>query len=503
MPRPILTAVVALAICGSHAAAQASPYIPLDDPRLPALEHLIALGDIEDPSPMVRPFRRIDAIRALAKADSAGTARDTSMVRELLEAFADPGDKARWKIEPRAGGQAYSDARRDMVHPAGPDGVQPYVELGLTGVFGNVGLVSRPAIETRLPDDPDWIGRKNLDVTGRMVEAYLTAQFKWFSAFYGQMDQEWGPQGVYGVSLSAFGYGRPTLAVEIGNRQLKLLAQASQLRDENDTLNQVVKRYYFAHRLSAQLTRRFNIALWETTVLSGVDRSFDGRFRNPVTLLLLANEYGIGDDGNVLVGLDLQWRFLQHTTLALQLAVDDIQYKNRGGPDTPPDRYAFTIAAFGPLHRSIAWRALYTQASSLAFRSSDPFENFTDAGVGIGRNFADDDQLSFFATAPLTRHWLVTPELTLSRQGEGSLDDPFPPSGAARGNTPTLFIGTVEKTWRAAVGITGAQGPVRLSASAGYHHVTNAGNVSGKSDDRFVGKIGVTLGFSTSGVLHD
>jgi hypothetical protein len=341
-----------------------------------------------------------------------------------------------------------------------------------------------------------------VDVTGRMVEAYLTAQFKWVSAFYGQMDQHWGPQGVYGVPLSAFGYGRPTLQLEVGNKQLKLVAQASQLRDENDTLSQVVKRYFFAHRLSSQLTRRLNVALWETTVLSGVDRSFDARFRNPVTLLLLANQYGLGDDGNVLVGFDLQWRFLQRTTLALQVAIDDIQYNDRGEPDTPPDRYAFTVSAFGPLYRRVAWRALYTQASSLAFRTSDPFEVFTDAGIGIGRNFADDDQLSFFATAPVTRHWLVTPELTLSRQGEGSLDDPFP-TGNARGNTPTLFIGTVEKTWRAAVGLSGAQGPIRLSASAGYHHVTNAGNQSGKTDDRFVGKIGVTLGFSSAGVLHD
>ena len=195
MPRPILTAAVAIAICGSHASAQASPYIPLDDPRLPAIEHLIALGEIEDPSPMVRPFRRIDAVRALAKVDSAGTARDTAMVRELLDAFADPGTRRAGRWSRAREGQAYSDARRDMVHPAGTDGIQPYVELGLTGVFGNVGLVSRPAIETRLPDDPDWPGRKDVDVTGRMVEAYLTAQFKWVSAFYGQMDQHWGPPG--------------------------------------------------------------------------------------------------------------------------------------------------------------------------------------------------------------------------------------------------------------------------------------------------------------------
>src|SRR5689334_18554103 len=30
--------------------AQASPYLTLDDPRLPLLEHLIARGDVEDPS---------------------------------------------------------------------------------------------------------------------------------------------------------------------------------------------------------------------------------------------------------------------------------------------------------------------------------------------------------------------------------------------------------------------------------------------------------------------
>ena len=51
----------------SAGAAQASPYLPLDDPRLPLIEHLIARGDIADPSPMVRPFRRADALRVLAR----------------------------------------------------------------------------------------------------------------------------------------------------------------------------------------------------------------------------------------------------------------------------------------------------------------------------------------------------------------------------------------------------------------------------------------------------
>ena len=76
MPAPLRSFVAAprprRAHVGARVCPQASPYIPLDDPRLPLLEHLIARGDIDDPSPMVRPFRRSDAVRVLAAADSGG-----------------------------------------------------------------------------------------------------------------------------------------------------------------------------------------------------------------------------------------------------------------------------------------------------------------------------------------------------------------------------------------------------------------------------------------------
>ncbi len=292
MPRPILTAAVALAICGSHAAAQASPYIPLDDPRLPAFEHLIALGDIDDPSPMVRPFTRADAVRVLSAADSAGTARDTALVRELLAAFADGSGKARWRVDARAGAQAYSHARRDVLHPAGPRGVRPYVELAAEAVFGRLVIATRPAIEPRLVKDPDWPGRKNIDVAGRHVEAYLSAQFHWVSLYYGQMDQQWGPVGVPGLPLSNYAYPRPAIGFEAGPRSF---GSAPSPRSSG---TRPIPR---ARRSSATSSpigwrrgwRRSSISRYGRRQYSaGRDRSFDGRFRNPVTRSSLANEYG-------------------------------------------------------------------------------------------------------------------------------------------------------------------------------------------------------------------
>jgi hypothetical protein len=483
------------------AAAQGSPYIPLDDPLLPMLEHLISRGDIADPSPLVRPFRRSDAVRTLRAALAEDDPTSRGILEALLSAYREDSSEARWRLEARLGAQAYTNARRDPLHPSGPDGVQPYLDVGVEGVFGNVVAVARPTLERRLIDDPAWPGRKNLELTGRHVDAYLSAQFKWVRLFLGQMDMNWGPGGVPGIGLSNYGYPRLMIGFELGRPSLGLQALAAELLDETDSTGAVIHRYFFAHRLSVQLSKRLTLGLWETTILAGPDRNFDSRYRNPVSLLLLANEYGLGDDGNILLGLDLDWKVGHRTKIQAQLAIDDISYENRSASDRNPDRWALTLAASGALGRRAGWRALYTQASSLAFRTFDPFENFTDAGIGLGRNVADNDQFSLMVSVPATPTWLLTPELTLLRQGEGRLTDPYP-AGTARGDTPQIFIGVVEKTFRAAMGVSGRQGPLEVSANLGLHHIRDAGHVAGRTKTEVEGHIQFTVGVSRGGTLR-
>ena len=501
-PSPrVLAAAVVLAgvLVPLRAGAQASPYLPLDDPRLPLIEHLVARGDIADPSPMVRPFRRADALQALAAADSGG-----GLVQALRESLQElPGDQT-WRVAARAGGQAFSHIRRDLLHPLGTDGVRPYADFTGEAVIGPFALVTRPAAEPRIVDDPEWPGRRDLTLAWRMVEAYGSAQFTFGNVFYGQIDRNWGPVGVPGIPLSNYGYPQVEAGFLVGTRArtLELEALARSLADARDTLGNVVHRYFFAHRAGARLSDRIRLGVWETTVLSGVDRQFDGRYRNPLSLLLLANQFGLGANGNALFGADLHWRVRGRTTVQAQVAIDDLQYENPTGSTRYPNRWALTVAAFGPLGRALAWRALYTQASSLAFRTLDPFESFTDAGVGIGRNFADMDQLTLTVSVPRGTRWLLAPELTLLRQGEGAIDAPFPAGSAAAGATPQIFIGVVERTWRAALDLRGHEGPLALHLNAGLHHVVNAGHVDGRTVNRFEGRLQATLGLGRRGVLR-
>ena len=503
MHASISALLVAVALGGvlapARAAAQASPYVPLDDPRLPLLEHLIARGEVEDPSPMIRPFRRTDAVRVLSAADSAASATSTALIQRLRQEFEDAAGN-RWRVELRVGGQAYSHARRELLHPAGPDGVRPYAQLGAEAIFGSILLVTRPVVEPRLTRDPDWPGRRDVDVAGRMADAYLSAQFKYGSVFYGQMDRNWGPVGLPGIPLSNYGYERQGLALEIGTQSLRLSAMATELQDETDSLGRTVHRYYFVHRLHAGLSRRLAVAAWEGVVLAGADRNFETRYRNPLSLSYLANTIGLGDRGNVLLGADVRWQAFGRTTFNAQLALDDFWYRNR---QRNRDRWALTVGAEGPLLQAAAWHALYTQVSSLALRAFDRFESFTDAGVGIGRNFTDQDQLSLRVTFPFRSRWLVAPELTLLRQGEGRINDPYPqPDAAGVLPTPALFIGTVERTYRAAVGLSGRTGPLDLTANVGFHHVVNSGHQEGRTTNRFEGRIQATLGISRGGVLQ-
>ena len=503
MPAPIRVVLLATALAGVSApartTAQASPYIRLDDPRLPLLEHLIARGEVEDPSPMVRPFRRSDAARVLTAADTSETHPGRALIRQLRQDFEDrPGNL--WMIEGRIGGQAYTHARRELLHPAGPDGIRPYAELTGVATLGNLVLVTRPTVEPRLVDDPDWLGRRELKVAGRVADAYLSAQFKYAELFYGQMDRNWGPVGLPGIPLSNYGYERQGLAIEIGTRNLRLSALATDLQDELDSLGQTVHRYYFVHRLHARLSRRLSVSPWEGIIVAGPGRTFETRYRNPLSLGYLANTIGFGDRSNVLLGVDVNWQAFGRTTIQAQLALDDFWYDDR---ERNRDRWAITLRATGPVGATAAWHLLYTQVSSLALRAFNRADNFTDGGVGVGRNFSDQDQLTLWATLPLRSKWLLSPELTLLRQGEGRINDPYPvPDANGVLATPALFIGVVERTYRAGLGLTGRTGPLDLFASAGFHHVVNSGHQEGRSGDRFEGRIQATLGLGREGVLR-
>ena len=312
--------------------------------------------------PMIRPFRRADAARVLAAADTTGA---SALVQALRKEFEDPAGQT-WRVAGRAGAQAYSHIRRDVLHPLGPDGVRPYADLTGEAVFGPFALVTRPAAEPRITDDPEWPGRKDLTLAWRIPEAYLSAQFKYGSVFYGQMDRNWGPVGIAGIGVSNYGYPRPKRASSWA-RALSAGGAGPAAQRRADSSGIRVHRYFFAHRLGARLSDR----LQRRAVGDGGPRRRRPGVRRPLPQPAqpapVRQPVRAGADGNVMIGLRRRLAGGGAPRSRRSSASTTCSTRHLGGPTAiptggpsrwrPPGRSADARVARARTPRPPAWRS--------------------------------------------------------------------------------------------------------------------------------------------------
>jgi hypothetical protein len=492
---------------GANLAAQeASPYVPLGHWVMPYVEHLIAAGVIRDPTPLTRPFRQSDLVRVLQAVDTLRLSGATAATLHQLEAALANAQRApHVRVQGGLGAAAANYARRaplaavDSIGPrqSGPGHGTANADLDLALVTNHVVAVTHLQVDTRLKYDPDWFGKKDRFIAGRTAEAYVDARWKFGEVFFGRLDRNWGPPGIQGLLLSANPYGLDHLALAVGSSKLQLQALAAQL-DDRDSSGTVVHRYLMQHRL-VFTPGRWGLALWEGSVLSGTARSFELWYLNPLNSGIL-EQWNNGGNVNSFVGLDFERRGT--VTLFGQLMLDDIQVDRANATDKKPVSYALTLGSEGAVGgAATAWRAWYTRVTNLTYRNEDNLQVPLYHFLGTGRNFDDYEQLTVtFGLLPRAG-LLLTPELTVLRQGEGDPRQPHPPV-TAYPTTPTIFQGVVERTVRGAVsGSFAASDRLSFNFDAGVHRITNFQHVSGDTRTRFLGSVSASYRFAFAGAL--
>jgi len=505
--RAILLAVGPMVLGGRAVlvAQDASPYVPLEHWATPYVEHLITSGVIADPMPLTRPLKRADLVRALRAADTARVDPATRRtLRLLLGALADRRPAPSYRIEGAVGVASATHAFRDPLEldrgvPPRPAVRRAFASAGLDlhVAFGSVVLVSHPVVDTRLELDPDWYGKG--DNATAFPEAYASAQWRQGELFFGTLARNWGPSGVQGVLVSDNPYSLDHLYVTFGTPRVRLQLLATQLDTRPDSTGApVVNRYLSVSRAWIRLPRRWTLAVWQAGVWSGVGRQLEPWFLNPATWVYIRASNS-NTNVNSFLGVDLERRGA--TTAFAQFMLDDIQVSRKIAADRKPTSYAFTVGAKGRVRRTaVGWQLFYTQVANLTYRNEDDFQVPLYHLLGTGRNFADYDQATLKLSALARPGLLLEPELTVLRQGEGDprLPHPLVP---AYPSTATLFEGVVERTVRLAVGSHWQRGALELSGTGGVHLIHNARQVTGASDTRWLGSIGVTYRLSYENTL--
>jgi hypothetical protein len=475
----------------AQAPGDASPYLPLNHWAMPYVEHLIARGRLVDPTPLTRPFREADLLRALEAVDSSRvTSAEWRVVRRLVGELTrrERGPMAR--LDLHAGAAAGSYARRDPLREEGGGTGHGTVSGGaaLTLFLGPAVVVTHPYFDTRLKWDLDYFGKKDRVIAGRNAEAYVTGQWRYGELFFGALDRNWGPPALEGLLLSPSPYSYDHLGVTVGTAGLRLEAVLTQLDDLPDTSGALNHRYLVAHRLVVHPPGKTTLALWEGNVLAGPGRQLEPWFANVLTLGLL-QQYDQNSRTNSLLGADLTTR-LGRTQVFGSLLIDDIQVDRGGAGNNEPPSYGLTLGARGAAGPA-AWTAFYTRVANLTYRTPNPAEAVMRRGVGLARNFSDYDQFTLRASLLTAHSVLLTPEVTLLRQGEGDFRLPYPPV-TAYDSTPAFLDGVVERTVRLAISGQLSAGAWSLSGDGGVHLISNADHVTGATKTRWVARLGLT-----------
>jgi hypothetical protein len=500
-------AAAALPLTTSIARAQSSVYVPVDDIAYSFIDALAARGELAALSMLERPYtaRQIAAaVAARRQAGERGAVRGwyEALDRALRRYAPVADDTARLSVQATAGVSvsAQSSGRRELMLADATSGEYPAIFGRAQATVGPMVAAWRATADRRLRVDPDFAGSKKRWITGRVEDAYVAAQARYGEIFLGRQGRNWGPSPLVGLQLGPYAYSYDHVYARLGPERLHLSTAVARLDDDGEGPDPfsptLVQRYLAIHRL-AWRWRRLEAAVAEAVLYGGPGRGFELAFANPLNVFMLA-QYNEGKGGNVSYGFDLAYRS-SRGVYAGQLLYDDFQIDRCDPACNEPPSYGFSLTAEGvPLAGDYRGFASYTQVTNLAYRTPTAFERYTIDDLGIGRGFADYDEVRAgidVGALPLRLLSGATARVYAAyrRQGEGDYRLPYPTADEFA-STPTLFQGVVTRVTRVAV--QGAMQPavaVSLSADVGYNLTRNADFVAGRRRSQVEGRVRVSF----------
>lgn len=379
--------------------------------------------------PLTRPYRLAAIRQAALDQDTAALSpsgrRALGWLTAELDAAADST-----AVVAELGASAYHNGRRDSFREGGGEGGGASGGIWASVARGPLVAVINPAFENRLKDDPEFTGKKNRSVAGRLQSGYVAVTGGIGDAGIGRMARQWGPAPFDGLQLSPMVYAMDELwaAIRVGRFELSTIAQRLDDHVDSTVSADPINRYFMAHRLTVRAGRGVWLAFTETGVYGGPGRGFEPAFLAPLNPALIT-EFNERRQINLLWGAQASVRVSSRLTLAGEAVIDDIQVDDTALTDKRPWSGGFTLTATGslpavPVHATLG----YTRVRSLTYRNSlATFEVYSAFDVGIGRNFSDYDQVMLRLETRPSSHANIGLDASYLRQGSGDFRQPFPP----------------------------------------------------------------------------
>jgi hypothetical protein len=359
---------------------------------------------------------------------------------------------------------------------------------------------SRISIDQSLFDHPNYLGRDDISIAGRVEDSYLLTRFKAISLFFGRTERTWSPFPDMSLVLSGNPFSYDHLFLRIGGERLGLQSLFARLSDLPSGALGVdgQQRYLSAHRLDFRLGSWLQMGLFESALYGGNGKGLDLALLNPFAPYFII-ENSTTRQMNSFVGFDLFFMPRQDITLSMQLLIDDVKLSLFGTPilhgdEVEPNEFGFAIGGTysDPLGiPNTLIRARYHKVTNYTYNAVDSLEQYLHGGINLGSGKGNDfDELTFGADYFFEKGWILSGSVNYLRLGEGRVTDPFP----IEFTTDDLPFpsGVVEKRVELEAELFYQPSAVWfIGGTLGFEDVTNKGHVGGEDDLEIKGSVRV------------
>lgn len=496
---------------GTAAGHRASAYLPLGHWAYPVLDYWISLGRVDALSPFVRPYRRIDVAGVVdrleqERLDDFEEGWLFRLQRELepeLAALRNSDERYEHVAARFQAGAAYrSQTHRDPLRPEleGRFSADRLLERAFLEATGQLGLVAggvrvgRDGIflaDAQFPDGRVVPEKKApiLDELGlRAEEAYLELQSEFASLFFGRLYRNWAPPGLPGLLRSDYAYTEEEIAYRVGTDRVSLMGSLASLSDfGGDTT-----RYLSTHRLEVRPADDLVLAVTEAVIHGGPSQPLVFTFVNPVGIWHNARS-DADPTKNAAGTIDLWWRPVRGLALYGSWLLDAT---GRSRQDTNCCAQGASVGIELPTLAG-GWlvRARASAVQSLAYRTFDPWEEWSVERVGLGWDKSDVYLFTLEADWLRRVGLLLRPRIDLQLKGEGDFRKPRPPPEVIA-TLPDILLGEVETTLRPAVAgrwRSASDPSVDVQWDLGINFIQDHGHVEGVDRTEVVATVRVVV----------
>lgn len=519
-PRPALAQQPSSSRPDSGAASSfhASSYLELGSWEYPILDYWIAAGRLNDLSPDVQPYRRMEVARAILTLKSEDLQPfERRWLARLEREFApelavlDGRKKDAYASVGFSGGAAdWTQTSRDPLRPRlhGPFAVDRVLERVSVDARAQGGPMAgavhavRDGIYRHDAQYPDGrvVSKSNFPILHeegiRFDEAYAELQWKYARVFAGRMNRNWGPPNTLGFLLSNYAYSWDQIGYRFGSDRIFLIGTLSSFNDfPGDTA-----RYFAVHRLEWRARNNLMLAFSEAVIQGGPGARLNWRILNPVSLWeTTTKETGSNKQSrNDLAQADVWWRPTDGLVLSGSLIADNSTALSKTDQSCCGIGGTFEIQ-LPHVAPGVGLRLQGTALQSLVYRTSYlPWERYTVDGIGLGWDKTDLRLATIEATWLGVGGLVLKPRIDIQQKGTGDMHSPYTPPSDSLPGYPRILVGQTETTIRPALAGVWHQGlgsgwSIDMDWDVGVDFIRDFQHVRGRSATALVGVLRVLI----------